>query len=101
VAPAGGTGGLLDGSPESMRTWELEYGAEIGSAMTNFHGPIVLVVVPSYHGGAFVVFSNGLHEDMETAAVVGLYASVIGALERRLAAGAPHLAHSSPGGEPI
>jgi len=48
----------FDGSPESMRTWELKYGAEIGSAMTNFHGPIVLVVVSRYHGGAFVVFSK-------------------------------------------
>jgi len=68
----------FDGSPESMRTWELEYGAEIGSAMTNFRGPIVLVVVSRYHGGAFVVFSNRLHEDMEIAAVAGSYASVIG-----------------------
>jgi acetyl/propionyl-CoA carboxylase alpha subunit/acetyl-CoA carboxylase carboxyltransferase component len=68
----------FDGSPESMRTWELEYGAEIGGAVTNFRGPIVLVVVSRYHGGAFVVFSKRLHEDMETAAVVGSYASVIG-----------------------
>ena len=68
----------FDGSPESMRTWELEYGAEIGSAVTNFRGPIVLVVVSRYHGGAFVVFSKRLHEDMETAAVAGSYASVIG-----------------------
>ena len=68
----------FDGSPESMRTWELEYGAEIGRAMTNFRGRIVLVVVSRYHGGAFVVFSKRLHEDMETAAVAGSYASVIG-----------------------
>ena len=68
----------FDGSPESMRTWELEYGAEIGGAVTNFRGPIVLVVVSRYHGGAFVVFSKRLHEDMETAAVAGSYASVIG-----------------------
>jgi acetyl-CoA carboxylase carboxyltransferase component len=68
----------FDGSPESMRTWELEYGAEIASAVANFRGPIVLVVVSRYHGGAFVVFSKRLHEEMETAAVVGSYASVIG-----------------------
>ena len=68
----------FDGSPESMRTWELEYGAEIGRAVANFRGPIVLVVVSRYHGGAFVVFSKRLREDMETAAVVGSYASVIG-----------------------
>ena len=68
----------FDGSPESMRTWELEYGAEIARAVANFRGPIVLVVVSRYHGGAFVVFSKRLHRDMETAAVVGSYASVIG-----------------------
>jgi len=68
----------FDGSPESMRKWQLEYGAEIGRAVTNFRGPIVFVVVSRYHGGAFVVFSKRLHDDMETAAVIGSYASVIG-----------------------
>ncbi len=68
----------FDGSPESMRNWELEYGAEIGRAVTNFRGPVILVVVSRYHGGSFVVFSRRLHEDMETAAVEGSYASVIG-----------------------
>ncbi len=68
----------FDGSPESMRKWQLEYGAEIGRAVTNFRGPIVFVVVSRYHGGAFVVFSKRLHSDMETAAVAGSYASVIG-----------------------
>ena len=29
----------FDGSPESMRHWQLEYGAEIGRAVTNFNGP--------------------------------------------------------------
>ena len=68
----------FDGSPESMRKWQLEYGAEIGRAVTNFRGPIVFVVVSRYHGGAFVVFSKRLHDDMETAAVTGSFASVIG-----------------------
>jgi acetyl/propionyl-CoA carboxylase alpha subunit/acetyl-CoA carboxylase carboxyltransferase component len=68
----------FDGSPESMRKWQLEYGAEIGRAVTNFRGPIVFVVVSRYHGGAFVVFSKRLHNNMETAAVAGSYASVIG-----------------------
>ena len=68
----------FDGSPESMRKWQLEYGAEIGRAVTNFRGPIVFVVVSRYHGGAFVVFSKRLHDDMETAAVAGSFASVIG-----------------------
>jgi acetyl-CoA carboxylase carboxyltransferase component len=36
------------------------------------------VVVSRYHGGAFVVFSKRLHDDMETAAVSGSFASVIG-----------------------
>ena len=48
----------FDGSPESMRKWQLEYGAEIGRAITNFDGPIVFIVVSRYHGGAFVVFSK-------------------------------------------
>ena len=68
----------FDGSPESMRKWQLEYGAEIGRAITNFKGPIVFVVVSRYHGGAFVVFSKQLNEGMEIAAIEGAFASVIG-----------------------
>ena len=68
----------FDGSPESMRARQLEYGAEIGRAVTNFDGPIVFAVISRYHGGAFVVFSKRLNEDLEVAAVEGSYASVIG-----------------------
>jgi acetyl/propionyl-CoA carboxylase alpha subunit/acetyl-CoA carboxylase carboxyltransferase component len=68
----------FDGSPESMRRRQLEYGAEIGRAVTNFDGPIVFVVVSRYHGGAFVVFSKALNASMEIAAVEGSVASVIG-----------------------
>ncbi|WP_156685537.1 ATP-binding protein [Mycobacterium sp. Marseille-P9652] len=68
----------FDGSPESMRRWQLEYGAEIGRAVTNFRGPIVFVVVSRYHGGAFVVFSKKLNERIEIAALEGSFASVIG-----------------------
>jgi acetyl-CoA carboxylase carboxyltransferase component len=68
----------FDGSPESMRRWQLEYGAEIGRAVTNFNGPIVFVVISRYHGGAFVVFSKRLNAGMEIAAIEGSYASVIG-----------------------
>ncbi|HYN31739.1 MAG TPA: carboxyl transferase domain-containing protein, partial [Ilumatobacteraceae bacterium] len=68
----------FDGSPESMRRRQLEFGAEIGRAVTNFDGPIVFVVVSRYHGGAFVVFSKALNASMEIAAVEGSYASVIG-----------------------
>ena len=68
----------FDGSPESMRRLQLEYGAEIGRAVVNFDGPIVFCVVSRYHGGAFVVFSEALNDNMEIAAVEGSYASVIG-----------------------
>jgi acetyl-CoA carboxylase carboxyltransferase component len=68
----------FDGSPESMRSWQLEYGAEIGRAVVNFAGPFVFCVVSRYHGGAFVVFSNQLNPALEIAALEGTYASVIG-----------------------
>ena len=68
----------FDGSPESLRGLQLEYGAEIGRAVVNFDGPIVFCVVSRYHGGAFVVFSGTLNDNMEVAAVEGSYASVIG-----------------------
>jgi acetyl/propionyl-CoA carboxylase alpha subunit/acetyl-CoA carboxylase carboxyltransferase component len=68
----------FDGSPESLRQLQLEYGAEIGRAIVNFDGPIVFCVVSRYHGGAFVVFSGTLNDNMEVAAVEGSYASVIG-----------------------
>ena len=68
----------FDGSPESLRGLQLEYGAEIGRAVVNFRGPIVFCVVSRYHGGAFVVFSATLNDGMEVAAVEGSYASVIG-----------------------
>ena len=68
----------FDGSPESMRYWQLEYGAEIGRAIVNFKGPIIFVVVSRYHGGAFVVFSNALNDNMQVAALEGTHASVIG-----------------------
>jgi acetyl-CoA carboxylase carboxyltransferase component len=68
----------FDGSPESLRNWQLEYGAEIGRSVTNFDGPIVFCVVSRYHGGAFVVFSRALNENIEAVALEGTYASVIG-----------------------
>ena len=68
----------FDGSPESMRRLQLEYGAEIGRAVVNFKGPIVFCVISRYHGGAYVVFSHRLNENLEIAALEGTYASVIG-----------------------
>jgi acetyl-CoA carboxylase carboxyltransferase component len=68
----------FDGSPESMRKLQLEYGAEIGRAIVNFSGPIVFCVISRYHGGAFVVFSKALNPSMTVLAVDGSFASVIG-----------------------
>ena len=68
----------FDGSPESMRRLQLEYGAEIGRAVVNFKGPIVFCVISRFHGGAYVVFSRALNQNLEVAALEGTYASVIG-----------------------
>jgi acetyl/propionyl-CoA carboxylase alpha subunit/acetyl-CoA carboxylase carboxyltransferase component len=68
----------FDGSPESLRKWQLEYGAEIGRAVTNFEGPILFVIVGRYHGGAYVVFSKALNAGLQSLALEGAYASVIG-----------------------
>jgi len=68
----------FDGSPDSMRNLQLEYGAEIGRAIVNFDGPIVFCVISRYHGGAFVVFSKALNSNMTVLALEGSYASVIG-----------------------
>ena len=68
----------FDGSPESLRNIQLEYGAEIGRAIVNFRGPIIFCLVSRYHGGAFVVFSGALNDNMEVVAVEGSFASVIG-----------------------
>jgi acetyl/propionyl-CoA carboxylase alpha subunit/acetyl-CoA carboxylase carboxyltransferase component len=68
----------FDGSPESMRKLQLEYGAEIGRAIVNFEGPIVFTVISRYHGGAFVVFSKALNPRMTVLALEGSFASVLG-----------------------
>jgi acetyl-CoA carboxylase carboxyltransferase component len=68
----------FDGSPESMRKLQLEYGAEIARAVVNFQGPLVFLVVSRYHGGAYVVFSRELNENLHAFALEGSYASVIG-----------------------
>ena len=68
----------FDGSPDSMRNLQLEYGAEIGRSIVNFSGPIVFCVISRYHGGAFVVFSKRLNPSMTVLAVEGSYASVLG-----------------------
>jgi acetyl/propionyl-CoA carboxylase alpha subunit/acetyl-CoA carboxylase carboxyltransferase component len=79
----------FDGSPESLRELQLEYGAEIGRAVVNFRGPLVFCVVSRYHGGAYVVFSQALNPGLKALALEGSYASVIG--------GAPAAAVVFPG----
>ncbi|MFP4644541.1 MAG: carboxyl transferase domain-containing protein [Spirochaetales bacterium] len=79
----------FDGSPESLRKLQLEYGAEIGRAIVNFDGPVIFVVVARYHGGAYVVFSKRLNSMLKSAAIEDSYASVIG--------GAPAAAVVFPG----
>ena len=68
----------FDGSPESMRKAQLEWGAEIARAVVNFSGPILFLVVSRYHGGAYVVFSRALNPRLRVAALEGSFASVIG-----------------------
>jgi acetyl-CoA carboxylase carboxyltransferase component len=68
----------FDGSPESLRKLQLEYGAEIATAVVNFKGPFLFQVISRYHGGAYVVFSQELNDSMRAFALSGSYASVIG-----------------------
>ncbi len=68
----------FDGSPESMRLRQLEFGAEIGRAVVNFRGPMLFAVISRYHGGAYVVFSAALNPALRVVAVEGAHASVIG-----------------------
>ena len=68
----------FDGSPESMRSLQLEYGDEIARAVVEFEGPLLFVVVSRYHGGAYVVFSRALNDGLYAVALEGSYASVIG-----------------------
>ncbi|MFP6663623.1 MAG: carboxyl transferase domain-containing protein [Deltaproteobacteria bacterium] len=68
----------FDGSPESMRRLQLEFGAEIARAVVNFAGPILFLVVSRYHGGAYVVFSQELNDSLRASALHGSHASVIG-----------------------
>ncbi|RME03892.1 MAG: ATP-grasp domain-containing protein [Planctomycetota bacterium] len=69
----------FDGSPESLRKLQLEYGAEIGRAVVNYQGPaLIFCVISRYHGGAYVVFSRFLNPYFTSLALEGSFASVIG-----------------------
>ena len=59
----------FNGSPESLRAGQLEYGAEIGRAFVEFAGPIVLVTAESRQGGVSPVFSPALNDGIECAAL--------------------------------
>lgn len=68
----------FDGSAASMLARQLEYGAEIARAVVNFRGPVVVVVIGRFHGGAYVVFSRRLNPSVSILALEGTYVSVIG-----------------------
>jgi acetyl/propionyl-CoA carboxylase alpha subunit/acetyl-CoA carboxylase carboxyltransferase component len=68
----------FDGSPESMRALQLEYGAEIARAVVNFEGRLIFCILTRCHGGAFVVFSQALNPQLEVIALEGSWASVLG-----------------------
>ncbi len=68
----------FDGSARSMKGRQLEFGAEIARAVTNFEGPIVVVVLGRFHGGAYVVFSKALNPNVKILALDGAFVSVIG-----------------------
>lgn len=68
----------FDGSPESLRLGQLEYGSEIAQAVQRFTCPIYFIILSRYHGGAYVVFSKQLNPMLEAIAIEGSYASVIG-----------------------
>jgi hypothetical protein len=59
----------FDGSPESLRAGQLEYGAEIGRALVEFTGPIVVVTAGRCQDGVSLVFSPALNAGIESAAL--------------------------------
>ena len=69
----------FDGSPESMRGWQLEYGAEIGRAVVNFDGPDRLLrrlALPRRRVRRLLAAK--LNDNLEAVALEGAHASVIG-----------------------
>jgi acetyl-CoA carboxylase carboxyltransferase component len=68
----------FDGSRSSLLDGQLEYGAELARAVVNFKGPLVVVVVGRFHGGAYVVLSQRLNPWVRIVALDGTRVSVIG-----------------------
>jgi acetyl-CoA carboxylase carboxyltransferase component/biotin carboxyl carrier protein len=68
----------FDGSAWSLAAGQLEFGAEVATAVATCESPILVVVLTRYHGGAFVVFSRQLNPVLQSIAIKGSQASVIG-----------------------
>lgn len=89
----------FDGSRWSLRNQQLEWGAELARSVVNFEGPIVVVIIGRFHGGAYVVFNRQLNDQLRMVALEGTRVSVIGgsvaatvALDRAVRARAAELA---------
>jgi len=68
----------FDGSRASLFDRQLEHGAELARAVVNFRGPLVVVVIGRFHGGAYVVLNRQLNPDLRIVALEGTRVSVIG-----------------------
>jgi len=68
----------FDGSAWALRAGQLEEGASIARAVVGFDGPIVVVIIGRFHGGAYVVFNKALNPDLRMVALSGTKVSVIG-----------------------
>lgn len=97
----------FDGSARSMQGRQLEFGAEIARAVTRFEGPLVVVVLGRFHGGAYVVFSKALNPSVRIVALCGTYVSVIGGdsaaevvFARDLRANVAQALRDDPGADP-
>ncbi len=68
----------FDGSRSSLEDLQLEHGAELARAVVNFRGPLVVVVIGRFHGGAYVVLNRRLNPELKIVALGGTRVSVIG-----------------------
>ncbi len=68
----------FDGSRRSLVEGQLEHGAELARAVVNFRGPLVVVVIGRFHGGAYVVLNRRLNPELRIVALEGTRVSVIG-----------------------
>lgn len=68
----------FDGSRSSLLGGQLEHGAELARAVVNFRGPLVVVVIGRFHGGAYVVLNQRLNPWLRIVALEGTRVSVIG-----------------------